>query len=233
MIQIIFAFFAGVLTVGAPCILPVLPIVLGASIGRENKMRPLFLTLGFILSFVFVSLAFSVVTRVLGFSQSNLRLLGIISLLIFGFFLLIPAIFERLIFFLNPYINSVSQAHTKYTGTLGGLMVGLSMGIIWTPCAGPILASILALIATTNSIVSASVLLTAYALGAALPMLLIAYGSQYITTRIKSFTKYSGHLQKVFGLLIIILAISMYFNYDLILQAYLAEYFPKISLPKY
>lgn len=233
MIQIIFALLAGVLTVGAPCILPVLPIVLGASIGRESKTRPLFLTLGFILSFVFVSLVFSVLARVLGLSQDNLRLLGIIALLIFGFFLLLPNIFERLTSFLNPYINSVSKTHAKYSGNLGGLIVGLSLGIIWTPCAGPILASIFALIATTKSLVSAGILLTAYALGAAVPMLLIAYGSQYITTKIKSLSKYSGYLQKVFGLLIIILAISMYFNYDLILQAYLAEYFPKISLPKY
>jgi cytochrome c biogenesis protein CcdA len=233
MLQIIFAVLAGVLTVASPCILPVLPIVLGTSVGQQAKSRPLFIVLGFIVSFAGTALIFSSLTRIAGISQNNLRAAGIVLLLVFGLLMLLPKIFERIISFLNPYINKVSAAQGSKAGNFGGFLIGLTIGFIWTPCAGPVLAAILTLIATTKDLLTSGILLVFYALGAGIPMIIIAYGSQYLTTRVRAIARYARPLQQIFGILIISLAIAMYFNYDILIQAKIAAWYPSLAAPKY
>jgi cytochrome c-type biogenesis protein len=230
MIQILIAILAGVLTIAAPCILPVLPIVLGNSLEKQSTSRPLFITLGFVLSFAGLGLLFAVFTKVLGLSQETLRTAAIILLGVFGLFLIIPSLFEKLVSYLTGYISEASRIGTKFgSGNFGGLILGLVIGIIWTPCAGPVLGSILTLVATQTDLVRAGILLFAYSVGAAVPMLLISYGGQFIITRVHSLNKYAPAVQKVFGLLIIGFAVAMYFKYDVILQARLIEYYPGLT----
>lgn len=219
MIHILFAFAAGALTVGAPCILPILPILLGASVGRQSKTRPLFIALGFILTFSLAGLTLSYLVINLKFSPDTLRDISIAALGIFGLFMLWPTPFERLTTHLSKYITKANETATAAgTGNVGGFVLGVMLGIIWTPCAGPVLGSILTLIATQTDLAKATVLLIAYALGAGLPMLAIAYGGQFITTRVRSLAQYAKRIQQIFGLLITLLAVAMYFNYDLALQ---------------
>ena len=111
-------------------------------------------------------------------------------------------------------------------GNFGGFVLGVMIGIIWTPCAGPVLGSILTLIATSTDVARAGILLIAYAIGAGLPMLIIAYGSQYVTTKVRILARYSRMLQQVFGVLILALAVAIYFQYDLVIQAKLLDLFP-------
>ena len=95
MIQILFAFLAGILTIAAPCILPMLPIILGASVGQTDKKRPLFIVLGFILSFAAASLILSLIVTHLGLSQNTIRYGAIIILFIFAVFMIWPTPFCR------------------------------------------------------------------------------------------------------------------------------------------
>ncbi|MBT7483305.1 cytochrome c biogenesis protein CcdA, partial [Candidatus Peregrinibacteria bacterium] len=111
-------------------------------------------------------------------------------------------------------------------GNWGGLFLGLILGIVWAPCAGPVLGSILTLVITQTDLSRAGILLFAYSIGAGIPMLLIAYGGQIMTTKVRKIAQYSVTIQKVFGVVIIFIAISMYFGYDLIIQAKLLEFFP-------
>jgi len=71
MIQILFAFLAGILTIAAPCILPMLPIILGASVGQKNKLRPLFIVMGFVVSFAAASLLLSALITSWTFAKFN------------------------------------------------------------------------------------------------------------------------------------------------------------------
>ena len=88
-------------------------------------------------------------------------------------------------------------------------MLGTTLGLVWTPCAGPVLGSILTLVATSKDTAWASVLLVAYAIGAALPMLAIAYGGQAVTTRVRSIARYSPRLQQAFGTVVIAFALAV------------------------
>lgn len=228
MIQVFIAVTAGILTIGAPCILPILPILLGGSVGQRNKTRPIYITLGFILTFTGVALVFSVFTSILGLSQQQLRTAAILFLGIFGLFLIWPAPFEHLSLYLGKYISRASQASNRIQGNFGAFVLGATLGLVWTPCAGPVLGSILTLIATSADLGRAGILLTAYALGAGIPMLLIAYGGQYVSGKISGIARYSSRIQQAFGVIIFGLAIAMYYQYDLVIQGKIIEHFPSI-----
>ena len=224
MLQIIFAFLAGVLTIGAPCILPLLPIILGISIGHSSKTRPLFITLGFILTFSVTGLTLSLIVQKLMIQPDLLRTIAIFGLAIFGILMLFPKIFELLAQRLSG-VSTQAQQLTQKAGNKnwGGFILGIILGLIWTPCAGPILGSILTLIATQANFNQAIPLLLAYAIGAGVPMLIIAYGGQAITTKVRSIAKYTNTIQKIFGVVIILLAIAMHFQYDLKLQTQILD----------
>ncbi len=227
MLQILFAILAGILTVGAPCILPLLPILLGASIGQTSKTRPLFIALGFVGMFALTGLTLSFIVTSLKIAPDTIRNLAVLALAIFGLLMLWPKPFELLTLKMSGLITSASQTAQKAgTGNFGGLVLGLVLGLIWTPCAGPVLGSILTLIASQQQTGQASILLVAYALGAGIPMVIIAYGGQYMTTKVRWLTPYTHRIQQIFGLLILGLAIAMFFQYDLLLQAKLLEIFP-------
>lgn len=227
MIKILYAILAGMLTVGAPCILPLLPILLGKSVGHSGKMRPFLITLGFILTFTAIGLIFNYFSHLLGISQNNLRVVAVILLALFGIFMIWPGLYERMMIHLNPLVNKAEKISDKAgSGNWGGFALGVVIGIIWTPCAGPVLGSILTLIATSKDVGKAGILLAAYAIGAGIPMLIIAYSGQYLTTKIRSIAKYLARIQQVFGVLILFLAFAIYFQYDVFLSAKLANVLP-------
>ena len=105
-------------------------------------------------------------------------------------------------------------------------MLGTTLGLVWTPCAGPVLGSILTIVATAKDITWASALLVVYALGAAIPMLVVAYGGQAITTRVRSIARISPRLQQGFGIVVIAFAIASYFQYDTQIVAWLTSFYP-------
>jgi len=226
MLQVIFSFLAGVLTIGAPCILPMLPIILGASVGHTSKTRPLFITLGFVATFSVAGLTLSIIVQRLMIAPDLLRNIAVAGLAFFGLLMLFPRIFEVLAQRLSGLSTQAQQISQKAgSKNFGGFVLGMILGLIWTPCAGPILGSILTLIATQSNFGQATALLLAYSAGAGVPMLAIAYGGQAITTRVRSVAKYTNIIQKLFGGIILLLAVAMYFQYDLKLQAKILEYY--------
>lgn len=233
MIEVLLAIFAGILTIAAPCILLPLPIILGTSVGQRSKTRPVFITLGFVLTFAVLGLTLNYIIQSLGLSPNVLRNAAAIVLAILGLFMVFPAPFEWLSMRMNGTINRANQVgQNAGNGNLGGFVIGVVIGIIWAPCAGPILGSILTLIAREEDLLRAAILLIAYAVGAGIPMLAIAYGGQALTTRVKAVAAYSYRLQQAFGVVIILLALAVYFQYDTLLQAKLLDSIPFLN-PKF
>ncbi len=96
MLNAVLALLAGVATVAAPCTLPVLPILLGASVGQTSRLRPAAIALGFVVSFSFVALLLNALTRVLDFDPNILRNGAIFLLAVFGLLMIFPSVYERL-----------------------------------------------------------------------------------------------------------------------------------------
>jgi cytochrome c-type biogenesis protein len=226
MLDLIFALLAGILTIAAPCTLPVLPILLGASIGRAGYLRPAMIALGFVISFSATALLLGVITRLFDFDPNVLRSTAAILLLAFGLLMLWPAPFEWLSIRLNGWLDLGSSSAQRSEGALGGLVLGTTLGLVWTPCAGPVLGSILTLVATSQNLAWAGTLLIAYAIGAALPMLAIGYGGQAVTTRVRSIARVTPRLQQAFGVVVIAFALAAYFQYDTLIVAWLTGFYP-------
>lgn len=227
MLNAVLALLAGVATVAAPCTLPVLPILLGASVGQTSRLRPAAIALGFVISFSFVALLLNALTRLLEFDPNVLRNGATFLLVVFGLLMIFPAVYERLASQLSLYsAGSGALAMTKIPGAAGGLVLGTALGLIWTPCAGPVLGSILTLIATSADIAAGSALLVTYALGAAIPILAIAYGGQSVTTRVRSVARFAPRLRQGFGVIVIAVAIATFLNYDAQIVAWFASLHP-------
>jgi cytochrome c-type biogenesis protein len=230
MLSILFALLAGILTVAAPCTLPVLPVLLGASIGQRSSARPVFIALGFAISFAGAVLVFSAIPLIAGVDPPPLRSAAIIMLTIFGLLMIWPRPFDVLMARFGSLIGSGDRPRTIDHSNLGGFVLGTTLGLVWTPCAGPVLGSILTVLATTPEFSRAALLLSVYALGAAIPMLAIAYGGQFVTTRVKHVAAIAHRLRQGFGVVVIGFAAAMHFQYDTLVTAWLSELYPTANL---
>jgi len=225
-----FALLAGVLTIASPCVLPILPIILGTSIKLASKLRPLFIVAGFVLTFAALGMLLASVSQTVAIAHETLPLAGIVMLLLAGLPMLWRAPYDWLISHVNEPLQRIGASGANAgSGNLGGFVLGMSLGAIWTPCAGPVLASILVLVTQAQNLGWSASLLVLYAIGAGIPMLVIAYGGQFMTTRVRAVAKYAERLQKLFGVLIILTAIAIYFQYDVVIYAWIAEIFPNLK----
>lgn len=218
------ALLGGVLTIASPCVLPILPIVLGGTLQESSRSRPLFIVAGFVLAFASLGLLLASASQQVAFAHETLRLAGVAMLALTGLAMLWKAPYAWLANRVSQFAGAILPAGGERAGKLGGFVLGMSLGAVWTPCAGPVLASILVLVAQAQDIGWSSTLLLLYAIGAGIPMLAIAYGGQFARQRIRALARYTGRLQQVFGVLILATSAAIYFQYDVLLVAHLANF---------
>jgi cytochrome c biogenesis protein CcdA/thiol-disulfide isomerase/thioredoxin len=228
LLLVVFAFLAGLVTILSPCILPVLPIILTSSFEGKNigKSRPLGIVLGFVLSFTFFTLFLSSLVRLSGIPANTVRLVSILIVAGLGLSLLIPQ-FQVMLERIFSKVSSLLPVNKKKFGFWGGIVIGLSIGILWTPCVGPILASVIALAVTGSVSWDALFITLAYSLGTAIPMFLVIVGGQNLLKNIPGLYSHLGQIQKVFGVVMILTAVGLYFNFDRKFQTLVLNIFPQ------
>ncbi len=224
IILILFAFLGGIVTILSPCILPILPIVFSGSI-TGGKRRPMGVVAGFILSFTFFTLFLSSIVRATGLSADALRVVAVVVIAFFGLSLLVPS-FQVLMEKLFSRLTAFAPKQNNNDGFLSGLLVGVSLGLVWTPCVGPILASIITLAATSNVGTDAVIITLAYATGTSIPLLAITIGGRHLLTKHPWLLANTIRIQKGFGILMLITALAIFFSWDRKFQAYILEKFP-------
>ncbi len=230
---ILFAFLAGIVTILSPCILPILPVILATSVtDKKSQKRPYGIVFGFILSFTFFTLFLSSLVKLLGIPADSLRNFSVVVIALFGFSLIIPqfqlmieALFARLANFM-PDSPSGGPSSGGKTGFGGGVVIGLSLGLLWTPCVGPILASVISLAITGTVTTDAFFITLAYSLGTAIPMYLVIISGRSLFTRVPWLLSNTGKIQKVFGLIMILTALMIYLGIDRNFQTYILTKFP-------
>lgn len=225
MLELLLAIGAGILTFAAPCVLTVLPIIFAGSIGHSGRSRPLFIVLGFVLAFSAFTFTFGAFSQSLGLNSQTIRNISIAFFFLFGLIMIFPGLYERLMQPVQAWGSKLAGRASGAGGNLGALGLGAALGLVWTPCAGPTLGVILTLIFQQSELARAAILLTAYALGASIPMVVLAYGGQYLTTRIRAVARFSGLLSRVFGVIVILLSAAMYLGYDVIIQSKLLDFY--------
>lgn len=230
LVLIAFAFLAGILTVLSPCILPVLPAILaGGTV--QGRARPLGITLGLILSFAFFTLALTALVHATGISANLLRTIAITLLACFGLIMIFPKLSNWFSELTAPIAKVGQKAQIRGgEGFVGGLLFGIPLGLLWTPCAGPILAAITTLVATQQLNTTIVLMTLAYSLGAGLPMFLIAYGGSRIVHSSRLLSQHAEGIRQAFGVLILLSAVAMTLHWDMILQQQISTVIPPILL---
>ncbi len=224
-----FAFLSGLVTILAPCIWPLLPIILSSSIVGKGHQRPLGISLGIMLSFGVFTLAISTIVKFFHFDPNNLRLIAVIVIAFLGITMIIPAFSvwtEQIISRLTGFLG---QRQLKGNDFGSGLITGLSLGIVWSPCAGPILAAIATLAATGQVNLTVILITFFYVLGVGIPLFIFAYAGQQLFTRTRFISAHLGRIQQIFGIIMLLTALAIYTNYDKYLQSQLLNAFPGTS----
>jgi len=219
------ALLAGILTVLSPCVLPILPIIVGRSL-QSHLYGPVALVLGLVSGFAAAGSLLGITASWLPRLANSLRLGAIVLLLVLGLLAIFPHWSDRLFSALRLHRF---QSPTS-PGLIGEFWLGTQLGLLWTPCAGPILGSILILAAVDHQILGAFRLLLVYGVGAALPLLAIAYGGRTLSRRLLKIRAYSAPLQRVGGLIVVMTAIAILLGWDVQIQLWLAPFFPNQTL---
>jgi cytochrome c-type biogenesis protein len=220
------AFLAGLATIFSPCILPILPILVGRAL-QSHRHGPLALVLGLALSFALTGILLGFSAQFIGSLTSLLRQGAIVLLFLLG----VSAAFPKLGHWAFSRFSIMQvQPQPQAQGLWGEFWVGTQLGLVWVPCAGPILGSIITLVAVKQAILSGFVALLAYALGAGIPMLAIAYGSQNVSLKLRWLYPYMENIQRTSGVLIAASAVAILLGWDNQLQVLLAPLFPPLPL---
>lgn len=229
MSLLVFAFISGLLTILAPCIWPILPVVLSSS-ATGGKRTPLGITIGIMLSFGILTLALSYIVSRFSFDPQLLRSSAVIILFVMGLTLLIPRLSAWLERIVGKISNRFSIMPNQASEGFGrGLITGLSLGVVWTPCAGPILATIASLSATQSVNSSVVVVTIFYVLGVGVPLFILALLGRGILKTTTRLNKYTGRIQQIFGFIIILTAFLILTGFDRVLQVKLLDAFPSYS----
>ncbi|MBI2021533.1 cytochrome c biogenesis protein CcdA, partial [Candidatus Daviesbacteria bacterium] len=162
------AFISGILTVFSPCVLPILPVVLASGIDGNTK-RIKGVIAGLVISFTIASLLLATLVRVLGIPADTIRIFAVGLLVIFGLSLVFPIIWEKVQVFIEKFWH-FQPKQSKDSGFWGGFLTGVSLGIVWTPCIGPVVAAVATLAAVSNFSYTTVLIAFAYALGTAVPL---------------------------------------------------------------
>jgi cytochrome c-type biogenesis protein len=219
------AFLGGILTVLSPCVLPILPILVGRSL-QSHRYGPVALVAGLVGGFAIAGSLLGFTSQWVAGFASGLRTVAISLLLLMGLLALFPALGYR--FFQKLRLQGLKQPERK--GLWGEVVLGSQLGLLWTPCAGPVLGSIFVLAAVQQQVAQVFGLLLAFGMGASLPLLAIAYSGRYVGRSLLKLRPYSAALQRIGGGLVAATAIAILLGWDVKVQLWLAPLFPTAPL---
>jgi len=226
--SLLLALLGGLLTSLSPCVIPLLPLVVGSA-GSRHRFGPVALCAGLILSFSMLGVAIAVAIKASSFDPGVIRTVGAVLLMVFGVLSLLPTpgVISRLLAPLASRANSVT-AHADQAGLVGNFLVGSLLGAIWSPCAGPTLGSAIGLVTQAATLFQGWILMFAFGVGASLPLLAVAYGSRSLFQAKKNWlAAFSAKVKPLFGVILILVALGIVSGGDKKLEAALLRHLPE------
>ncbi|MCE4226496.1 cytochrome c biogenesis protein CcdA [Methylobacterium sp. C25] len=223
------AFLAGVLSVLSPCVLPLLPLVLGAA-ASEHRLGPAALAAGLALSFVAIGLFVATVGFAIGLDTDIFRTVAAILLVLIGLVLMVPAAQTRLAVAAGPMSNWTENHFGGFStaGLLGQFGVGLLLGAVWSPCVGPTLGAASLMASQGKNLGAVALTMFLFGLGAALPLLLLGTLSREVLMRWRDRMMSAGKgLKAALGVILVVSGGVILSGYDKALETALVNASPE------
>jgi cytochrome c biogenesis protein CcdA/thiol-disulfide isomerase/thioredoxin len=217
----LFGFVAGAGTALSPCVLPVLPIALSAG-ATGGRRRPLGILAGLAVSFTFATVALVYVIAALGLPNDLLRKLAIGVLLAFGVTLMVPPLAARIEAWLSHFAGHAGASRAG-DGFWSGTAVGASLGLLYAPCAGPILAGVITVSASQSFTAGRLAVALSYGIGSAAVLYLLMLGGRRV---VAPLARRGAGLQVTMGAVMVVVALAMLQNYDVRFQNSIAADLP-------
>ena len=201
------ALLAGVVSIASPCVLPLLPGVMAYST-EKSKFTPLAIVLGLAVTFTTMGIASSIFGSFLMDYMDYLKIISGAFIIVMGLYILSRTVEDMLLgIWQRLPLSRVPHPNMESSGLIGGLILGISLGVVWMPCVGPMLATILMIVAQQGAVLYGALLLGTYSLGLAIPMLIVAYSSNMVSEKLRSVSKYSFGMRKVAGIILMVVGI--------------------------
>ncbi|MGJ5138642.1 cytochrome c biogenesis CcdA family protein [Bradyrhizobium oligotrophicum] len=228
MLALLLAFVAGLLSILSPCVLPLVPIVLGAAASAHPR-GALALAAGLALSFTGIGLFIALAGNSIGLDAGAFRLVAAIIMLAIGVVLLVPSWQAQLAVAGGP-VQRWADWHSQgfaTSGAGGQFMIGLLLGAVWSPCVGPTLGAASLLASQGRDLVMVSLTMLAFGLGAGLPPVVLGVLSRTTMVRLRARLLSAGKLGKMLmGAAFVVVAVAILSGVDKQLEAWLVAVSP-------
>lgn len=226
--QLGLSLFAGSLTTLSPCVFPLLPLVLGGAL-QGNRLAPVAMGVGMTTSFAVIGMVLGALGPALGIDGEAIRTGGAAMLIAFALVMLIPALGKRFTQWMLPIASTANAAAAKLDGgsLFGALLLGGVLGLVWSPCSGPLLGSALTLVASEGGMARGGLALGFFGLGAAVPLVAVAYASRSGFMRVRDWVL--GRLEQVrhgFALLLGAMGVTILTGGDKWIEAQVLQWLP-------
>ena len=204
IVEIGLSFAEGLALIASPCILPVLPLVLSTSVDGGRK-RPFGIILGFVIAFTLFALLSRKLVMAFHIDLDYIKYGSLVLLTMLGLVLISHTLSEKFSAITGRFANIGGNfsANAK-DGFFSGIIIGLLIGLVWTPCAGPFLAAVLVQVIRQENDVQALFIISAFAFGAGVPMLIISLTGRKIMSKLGFFTNHGEAVRKIFGVIILL-----------------------------
>jgi len=231
MISLLFALLAGALSTLSPCVLPIVPIIMSSAL-QTARWAPLALLSGVVLSYTVIGSALAIFGNSIGINPEHtqyVRIGSAVLMIVFGAMFLLPVLQQAFVKLITPLS---AGANSKLAGfnadsTLTQGLLGMMLGIVWTPCVGPTLGVAITMAANGHHIGHAVMTMFMFGLGAALPMSLLAYGSRAAIGNKRKTLAIMGHRGKqVMGAGLILVGALVITGFDKSLETLLTRHMP-------
>lgn len=216
------AFFAGILSLLSPCVLPMIPAVASSAM-QASRTGLILLALGISVTFAVAGSLITFILLSLGISPDILRYFSAGLMLVMGVVLLIPMLNDRLSYWLSLLVTRLPGTNVQGSGTGFQLLVGMSLGLVWLPCVGPTLGTAIALASTGQSMLLAFFVMLSFGLGCALPLVAIGYASGLQLKTISNSAKYGKY---ILAIALILLSVMILTGFDKTLEIWALNWLP-------
>lgn len=224
-----FSLVAGSLSILSPCVLPLIPILITSAL-NTHKLGPYALAGGLALSFTVVGVFLATLGASLGLDQDTFRIVAAILLIVFGVILLSAGLQERFAVAASGLSSSgQSLLNRVSTDTLGGqFMLGLILGVVWSPCVGPTLGAAITLASQGESLGHITLVMALFGLGAGVPLILLGLLSRQAMLRFRDKLLLAGQTgKKVLGILLLLVGFMIIFGWDKQLESLALDHLPQ------